>query len=277
MKAIERYVFFFGLGYHFFKLGSLLDSSFFFIVSIFLCVYLSLRDQLFLVLFMIMCLTFVYVTLIEQQNKSSLRPGEIQLDATIESKFKIDGDKMQFVSSYKDEKILVTYQIKTKAEKASFQKVKLGTSFTAVASLEQPSPNRNDFQFNYQTYLKRAGIHYIAKASNIELGSVKHPTFFQRVENLRHAIIQYIDRTFNSEITPYIAALLVGEKGLFDEQIFSQYQKLGVVHLLAISGLHVNLFVSLFYSVLLRFGITRETSRIILLFFNPCLCALSRF
>ncbi|MBC1399263.1 DNA internalization-related competence protein ComEC/Rec2 [Listeria fleischmannii] len=249
----------------------------FFIVSIFLCVYLSLRDQLFLVLFMIMCLTFVYVTLIEQQNKSSLRPGEIQLDATIESKFKIDGDKMQFVSSYKDEKILVTYQIKTKAEKASFQKVKLGTSFTAVASLEQPSPNRNDFQFNYQTYLKRAGIHYIAKASNIELGSVKHPTFFQRVENLRHAIIQYIDRTFDSEITPYIAALLVGEKGLFDEQIFSQYQKLGVVHLLAISGLHVNLFVSLFYSVLLRFGITRETSRIILLFLIPAYALLAGF
>nr|WP_255387543.1 DNA internalization-related competence protein ComEC/Rec2 [Listeria sp. ILCC792] len=240
-----------------------------------LCLILSLKDKKCMLLFFVAIATFLYITTVEQRNVSKLKPEEIKVANFIQSELKIDGDKLQFISFYQQEKILVTYKITSKAEKELLQKLKLGMSYTANATLERPTPNRNDAQFNYQNYLKHKGIHYVAKATNIQFGESKKENFLQKVENIRHSIIDYIERTYDEKASPYVAALIVGEKSLFDDDIFSQYQKLGVVHLLAISGLHVSLFVSLSFGLFLRAGLTREASRVLLLILIPAYALLA--
>lgn len=51
--------------------------------------------------------------------------------------------------------------------------------------------------------------------------------------------------------------------------MYEVYQQMGVVHLLAISGLHVNLLIGAIYFLLLKFGITRERAITCLLVFLP--------
>ncbi len=217
------------------------------------------------------------MTVMEQHNVSKLKPEKIKIIDSIQSELKIDGDKLQFISSYQQEKILVTYKMTSKEEKELFRKLKLGMTYKANAVLELPSPNRNEDQFNYQNYLKRKGIHYIAKVTAIQFSESKNENVLQKIANIRHSIIDYIEQTFDKNTSPYIAALIVGEKSLFDDNIFSQYQKLGVVHLLAISGLHVSLFVSFCFHLFIRAGVTREGSRNLLLILIPAYALLAGF
>lgn len=51
--------------------------------------------------------------------------------------------------------------------------------------------------------------------------------------------------------------------------MYEVYQQMGVVHLLAISGLHVNLLIGAIYFLLLKFGVTRERAITFLLVFLP--------
>ncbi|EDN9653525.1 DNA internalization-related competence protein ComEC/Rec2, partial [Listeria monocytogenes] len=60
-----------------------------------------------------------------------------------------------------------------------------------------------------------------------------------------------------------------GEKNGFSPEMYEVYQQMGVVHLLAISGLHVNLLIGAIYFLLLKFGITRDRAITCLLVFLP--------
>ncbi|HBM4134082.1 TPA: DNA internalization-related competence protein ComEC/Rec2, partial [Listeria innocua] len=71
------------------------------------------------------------------------------------------------------------------------------------------------------------------------------------------------------KITPYLLALIIGEKNGFSPEMYEVYQQMGVVHLLAISGLHVNLLIGSIYFLLLKFGITRERVTVSLLVLLP--------
>lgn len=51
--------------------------------------------------------------------------------------------------------------------------------------------------------------------------------------------------------------------------MLTAYQKLGVVHLLAISGLHVGILTAGLFYIMIRLGITREKASILLLLFLP--------
>ncbi|HHP9974149.1 TPA: DNA internalization-related competence protein ComEC/Rec2, partial [Listeria monocytogenes] len=64
-------------------------------------------------------------------------------------------------------------------------------------------------------------------------------------------------------------ALISGEKSGFSPEMYEVYQQMGVVHLLAISGLHVNLLIGAIYFLLLKFGVTRERAITFLLVFLP--------
>ncbi|EAH3840640.1 DNA internalization-related competence protein ComEC/Rec2, partial [Listeria monocytogenes] len=64
-------------------------------------------------------------------------------------------------------------------------------------------------------------------------------------------------------------ALISGEKNGFSPEMYEVYQQMGVVHLLAISGLHVNLLIGAIYFLLLKFGITRDRAITCLLVFLP--------
>ncbi|EHX3801878.1 DNA internalization-related competence protein ComEC/Rec2, partial [Listeria monocytogenes] len=55
----------------------------------------------------------------------------------------------------------------------------------------------------------------------------------------------------------------------FSPEMYEVYQQMGVVHLLAISGLHVNLLIGAIYFLLLKFGITRDRAITCLLVFLP--------
>lgn len=72
-----------------------------------------------------------------------------------------------------------------------------------------------------------------------------------------------------------VQALIFGERELIDPETLRDYQMLGIIHLLAISGLHVQTLLACLFWCLLRAGVTRETARILLLCFLPVYACLT--
>lgn len=69
---------------------------------------------------------------------------------------------------------------------------------------------------------------------------------------------KHIETTFPETLVAEAQALLIGSQDQVDHELQRAYQKLGITHLFAISGLHVALVSWLFFEGLLRIGVRKE-------------------
>lgn len=67
-----------------------------------------------------------------------------------------------------------------------------------------------------------------------------------------------IEESFPASTVGVAQALIFGESRSIAEDTMKNFRELGVVHLLAISGLHVGLLFGALYYVLLRIGLAKE-------------------
>lgn len=207
--------------------------------------------------------------IIEKSNTSSFTATEYSGSCQIIDNLKIDGDNFQAFVRCEKEKFQLSYKITTEEEQQRLKKLHYGQFISISANVETPSANRNQNQFNYQTYLKNQNVHYILRASNLAISNQFSPSFLMRIQNIRLKIITHLTEKTAPTISPYCLALISGEKNGFSPEMYEVYQQMGVVHLLAISGLHVNLLIGTIYFLLLKFGITRERAITCLLVFLP--------
>lgn len=61
------------------------------------------------------------------------------------------------------------------------------------------------------------------------------------LNKIKKQISSVIDRTFSNQNSPVVKAMLLGEKGLLEEETKELYQGAGIIHILSISGLHLSL------------------------------------
>ena len=121
--------------------------------------------------------------------------------------------------------------------------------------MERPSGKRNPGQFDYRKYLFNQSIFFIARISrpdSIQLIEEKQGNWF--IQNIIIPLRQYCHHTFgkyfNDETEGMITALILGEKQDLDQDMVENFKKVGVVHVLAISGLHVGFIIAFIFSIL---------------------------
>src|SRR5690625_6375057 len=72
----------------------------------------------------------------------------------------------------------------------------------------------------------------------------------------------------SDETSAWLSALVLGDDALLEEKIVDLFQRWGLSHILAISGLHVGLIVGLVYFFIVKLGIvTKEKAQWIMIFF----------
>lgn len=181
----------------------------------------------------------------------------------------IDGNRLSAnVQISKGEIVSFVYFFQTLDEKLNHS-IRSGTVCLAKGDLVKPSEPRNENAFNYEKYLYHNKIHWIYEATHLTNCMDDQMKWIDSIHNTRHTLLDQIDDNYPQQLIPYAKALLFGDRQSFDEEIYTSYQKLGIVHLLAISGLHVGLFVGMLYYVLLRIGLTREQIFYFFLVFLP--------
>jgi competence protein ComEC len=205
---------------------------------------------------------------------SQLSGNEKNLTVVFDNEIKIDGDHL-FAYAHvlpADDKVVISYRIKTSKEQVMINNMLLpGTACKAAGSLKTPSKARNPHAFNYQSFLKRKDITWIYNVDHFSFEQCTNQSsgILTNLNSFRQKEVSSIKDFFPKETAALSAALLFGDRGLFNPETERSYQKIGVVHLLAISGLHVGLLVGMVFYVFIWSGITKEKTEWIMLMVLP--------
>ena len=119
-----------------------------------------------------------------------------------------------------------------------------GDRIVVRGQLRSPPGERNPGEFDYQKYLAAQNIHTVLSVSLarhvLVLGKGEGAPFLQHlVYPARRFIISFIHSTLKERQAALLQALLVGARGDIDDDLRNAFANVGVIHVLAVSGLHV--------------------------------------
>jgi competence protein ComEC len=139
---------------------------------------------------------------------------------------------------------------------------KIVTKSSLVTILKPKNPN----QFSYKNYLAHQQIYKQVFLTDNQFLIKRDDKFSlaRIVENSKNAIKGSLNNySFSKDELSILYALFLGEKQLISQELKANYSKAGVIHILAISGLHVGILVIIFLFLLkpieyLKNGVTHK-------------------
>lgn len=158
----------------------------------------------------------------------------------VKSEYK-DSDKNLYgtVIDYKKSKDKTTIWVKEKEKVLvnyySDINVSYGDYIYVYGVFKKPKENGNFNLFNYKRYLLSNKINYVVTASKITIIKKNDNVFY----TLKNNLLKRIESANRSK--GYILAFLYADKSLIEKDVYTKYQKIGVSHLFAVSGMHVSL------------------------------------
>jgi competence protein ComEC len=118
------------------------------------------------------------------------------------------------------------------------------------------SVHGNPYEFDYRFYMQNQGIRYFAYSGSqsiIKHTSPKHRRLIHKALILREKIIwMYKERGITGERLALVAAITLGQKNMLDTEQKNYFIRAGVMHIMAVSGLHT-VILSLFVFNMLFF------------------------
>ena len=208
------------------------------------------------------------------------RDGD-RVDFTLKlSRIGLDGLRPEIVDPAGE---LVAVQIKLQAESeiavaAGWQR---GDRVVIEGELGQPQAARNFGGFDYHAYLLTKEIHWLLKGAGTDSVQAESPSSWQPSSILRwndkaRAVLDAeMDRLFQEPHAGYMKGLVIGIQEDLDPETFKQFSQLGLTHILAISGMHVAVYVGVILFLLRRCRVTRETALTVTLLLVPVYVLLS--
>ena len=154
----------------------------------------------------------------------------------------LDGNKLTLKIKAK-ENIIANYYLKTKEEKDNILNlVHIGDKILLRGSLSKPLSNVIPNTFDYKEYLYNKKIFYTFKVEEYE--TLKRNNYIYKFKD------SLFKRIYSSKNSDYYLAFIIGDKSLLSSDIFNTYQKNGISHLLAISGMHINMLILVISSLI---------------------------
>jgi competence protein ComEC len=148
--------------------------------------------------------------------------------------------------------------------------LKYGADCIIYGDKEIPEEARNPGQFNYREYLLTKDIKTQVIVSSLDDINCEDSAFFHRFYSLRLMLFHYVEENISSHTAAWINALVLGDDSNIDDDTIELFQRWSLSHILAISGLHIGIIVSLVYFLLIKLNVvTKEKAAWIMLLFLP--------
>ncbi|WP_169733290.1 DNA internalization-related competence protein ComEC/Rec2 [Cohnella panacarvi] len=162
------------------------------------------------------------------------------------------------------ESIMVRVKLAKQEEQGTASGWQRGDKIQLTGVLAQPGDAGNFGAFDYREYLRKQGVFWTLTAKGAESVQVitgRIPLLYRPLRGLdqfREHIGAMMDRLYPHGDAGYMKGLVAGITADIDPRQYDDFAKLGLTHILAISGLHVGVIVF----ILLRLGdwlrLTRE-------------------
>jgi competence protein ComEC len=117
-----------------------------------------------------------------------------------------------------------------------------------IADTPQPiNRSLNPYQFDYAEYMAKQNVFHQLRLKNnyIRAGQLKNSNYY--IETFRNSLIaSFAQQGYSADVQNIINALLLGQRQDMDKDTTANYTNAGVVHILAISGLHFTVLFFIF-------------------------------
>lgn len=157
------------------------------------------------------------------------------------------------------------------------KQLKIGNQIKVYGEIHKFKSGSNPGQFDEAFYYKTKHIDYKVYEKNMQIVNLKDNWLQQGLYEIKLKLVTVYSSILNDKNAGIVAAMLLGEKSLLDEDIKDLYQQNGITHILAISGFHVSLIGLTFYKILIRIGLSQLISTIIATFTIYCYGLLTNF
>lgn len=149
-----------------------------------------------------------------------------------------------------------------KVKKNNKINLKLGDIVQVDGNITKPEVRRNYNGFDYKKYLNSKNIYTVVEAKNIK--TIKENNTLN-ILYIKNTIINRIESTLTETNSSICLALIIGYKADISDDINEYFTDSNLLHLLAISGIHVTYINITINYILRRFG--KRTSKILNIIF----------
>ena len=185
----------------------------------------------------------------------------LRLDSLIISEKKIETN----------EKLLCRLRSGGKDRKFFYDNFNPGNKISFKGTFTQPKSIRNPGEFDYKKYLLSEGITGILTSyddNSFHLIDSDYSTYQTTVFNVRKYIDKLIHKLHNQKTAGLLRGLLLADRTEIDFETKKNFINAGVIHILAVSGLHVGYIVLFLIVVFGRFNLYVRSIFIILGIFS---------
>jgi competence protein ComEC len=179
------------------------------------------------------------------------------------------------VPNVQGEKIIVQVKLQAEQEIDAAARWHRGDRVNLSGTLELPPESRNFGGFDYRAYLLTQQIHWLMKVAGTDhvkaeaAGTWSPAVILRWSDALRAALGGIIDSLFEISQSGYMKGLVLGIQNELDPDLYKQFSQLGLTHILAISGMHVAVYVAVLLFILLRLRLTKESAVTLVLILVP--------
>ncbi len=137
-----------------------------------------------------------------------------------------------------------------------------GDIISGTGNIKMPEHASNPGQFDSAGYYHANGIDYICWPDSLEVTGHRK-SYGSFLSEIRRAWMSVYDRCLTEKDAGIVKAIILGDKSAIDKDTKDLYQKSGIVHVLAISGLHISVIGMGLYNILKRLGAGLKTRTLI--------------
>lgn len=173
--------------------------------------------------------------------------------------FLVTTDSLLINKSVRQQNFEMILQIKSKSSRLGmlYDNAGSGDKLVFTGDVKEPSGIRNPGGFNYREFLSQKSVSATgyAKLENVKLLKSGNYSFANTLFSIRKSIDRRISELHGTKASAFLRGVLLADRSDISPEIREAFTNSGIVHILAVSGLHVGYIILIFYLLTARLNI----------------------
>ena len=131
---------------------------------------------------------------------------------------------------------------------------KIGIEVILYGEVSLFSKSTNPGQFDQKKYYNQENINFRLNLNQYQIYNNRSNYFLEKVRNTRKILINQLEKLTDEKNFGILSSIVFGDKTLLEDSIKKLFQKSGIAHIFAISGLHISFIGGTIYKLFRKTG-----------------------